>query len=110
MSSELKTILKRVAEEDLKSEETDIRERLPHYKSLILKIEKAKKFDLAIWVEGSELKDLKKYERDLNLLERSNLVKGKMKYTERTAYREYTLTRKGTELAKKLSLESPRST
>jgi hypothetical protein len=108
MSSELKTILERVAEEDFKSEETDIRQRLTHYKSLILKIEKAKKFDLAIWIEGSELKDLKTYERDLNLLERSNLIKGMMKYTERTAYREYTLTRKGTELAKKLSLESPR--
>jgi hypothetical protein len=108
MSSELKTILERVAEEDLKSEETDIRERLSHFKSLILKIEESKKFDLAIWIEGSELKDIKKYERDLNLLERSNLVKGKMKYTDRTAYREYALTRKGTELAKKLSLESPR--
>jgi hypothetical protein len=108
MPSDLENILERVAEEDFESEETDIKERLSYYKSLILKIEKAKKFDLAIWIEGSELKDLKKYERDLNLLERGNLVKGKMKYTERTAYREYTLTRKGTELAKKLSLESRR--
>jgi hypothetical protein len=107
VSSELKTILKRVVEEDFKSKEADIDERLRHYKSLILKIEKAKKFDVAVWIEGSELKDLKTYERDLNLLERSNLVKGQMKYTERTAYREYMLTRKGTELAQKLSQERP---
>jgi hypothetical protein len=106
VSSDLKVILERVAEEDFKSKEADIQERLPHYKSLILKIEKAKKFDLTVWVEGSELKDLKKYEKDLNLLERGNLVKGEMKYTERTAYREYTLTRKGTELAKRLLQES----
>jgi hypothetical protein len=106
MSSELKTILERVAEEDFKSEKTDIGERLPHYKSLILQIEKTKKLDLAISVEGSQVKDLKKYKTDLNFLERSNLVKGETKYTERTTYREYTLTRKGTELAKKLALES----
>jgi hypothetical protein len=42
------------------------------------------------------------------LLERSSMVKGKMKYTERTVYREYTLTGKGIELAKKLPPESPR--
>ena len=30
-----------------------------------------------------------KYENDLNLLERDNPLEGKLKYTERDAYREY---------------------
>lgn len=106
MSSELKAILNKVVEEDYKNEEMMIEARLERYKSLILKIAKAKKWDLRIWVEGSALKDVEKYEKDLNFLERGNIVKGQMKYTERNAYREYQLTKKGTELAKKLSKET----
>jgi len=40
------------------------------------------------------------------LLERSNLVKKQIKYSEDNAYREYQLTKKGTELAKKLLKET----
>lgn len=103
-SSDLSAILKKVAEEDYKNENAEIEEGLERHKSLILKIAKVKKFDLAIWVEGSETH--LKYEKDLNLLERGNLVKGQIRYTERNAYREYKLTKKGTELAKKLLEET----
>lgn len=103
-SSDLRAILKKVAEEDYKSENAEIEEGLERYKSLILKIANVKKFDLAIWVEGSEMH--LKYEKDLNLLERGNLVKGQIRYTERNAYREYKLTKKGTELVKKLLEET----
>ena len=48
---------------------------------------------------------MKKYEKALNMLERGNIIKGKMKYTHRSAYREYELTKKGEELAKKLQEE-----
>jgi hypothetical protein len=47
-ASELKTIMPKVAEEDFKGEETEIKERLERYKSLVLKIAKAKKLDLAV--------------------------------------------------------------
>jgi hypothetical protein len=50
---------------------------------------KAKKWDLAIWVEGTDMKYPEKYENDLNLLERDNLLEGKLKYTERYAVCEY---------------------
>jgi hypothetical protein len=106
MPSDLEAILRKVAEEDYKSEIRDIEDGLERYKSLILKIAKAKKWDLLVWIEGTILKDLKKYEKDLNLLERANLIKGQMKYTERNAYREYQLTKKGNELAKKLLKET----
>jgi len=106
MSSELKVVLQKVAEEDFETEETKIEQELQGYKSLILEIAKAKKWDIPVWVEGSELKDLKKYEKDLNLLERSNLIRGQMKYTDRNAYRQYELTKKGLELAKKLLKEA----
>ena len=49
---------------------------------------------------------VEKYEKELNLLERGNLVKGKLKYTERNAYREYQLTKKGSELVNKLQKET----
>ena len=78
---------------------------LRNYKSLILQIAEAKKWDLRVWVEGQEPEDLKKYEKVLNMLERGNIIKGKMKYTHRSAYREYELTKKGEELAKKLQEE-----
>jgi hypothetical protein len=102
MSSELKTILEKVAEEDYEHEKTLIEERLEHFRSLLLKIAKARNWDFPVWIEGAEPADLKKYEADLNLLERANLVKGQMKYTEHNAYREYRLTKKGEELAKTL--------
>jgi hypothetical protein len=106
MASNLKGILNKVAEEDYASEEVEIEKNLSLFKSLLLEIAKAKTWDLAIWVEGTDVKNAEKYEKNLNLLERGNLVKGKLKFTERNAYREYQLTKKGFELAKKLREET----
>jgi hypothetical protein len=105
-SSDLKLVLNHVAEEDYTNKELEIEKNLSRFKSLLLEIAKAKKWDLTIWVEGADVKDAEKYEKDLNLLERGNLVKGKLKYTERNAYRVYQLTKKGAELAKKLQKET----
>lgn len=105
MSSELMETLHKVAGEDCESRIAAIDEGLNRYKSLILQIAKAKKWDLLVWVEGQELEDLKTYEEDLNMLERGNFIKGKMKYSEHNAYREYELTKKGEDLAEKLLKE-----
>ena len=88
-SSESKAILNQVAEEDYASEELQIKKNLLHFKLLLPEIVKAKKWDLAIWVEGTDMKYPEKYENDLNLLERDNLLEGKLKYTERYAVCEY---------------------
>ena len=106
MSSNLKGILNKVAQEDYASEEVEIEKNLSLFKSLLLEIAKVKTWDLAIWVEGTDVKSAEKYEKNLNLLERGNLVKGKLKFTERNAYREYQLTKKGFELVKKLREET----
>jgi hypothetical protein len=108
MSADLKAIIDKVIEEDYKLKELDIEKGLKRFKSLLHEIEKAKKWDLAIWVEGSKVNGVEQYERDLNLLERGNIVKGEMKFTERNAYREYQLTKKGSELVKKLLKEIDR--
>jgi hypothetical protein len=105
-SSDLLMILTQVAKEDYASEELEIEKDLERFKSLLSEIARAKKWDLAIWVEGTAVSDAEKVENDLNLLERGNLVKGKTKFTERNAYREYQLTKKGTELLKKLQSET----
>jgi hypothetical protein len=108
MSFDLKQVLRRVAEEDYESEEEAIERGLDRYKTFILEIARVKRFDLAIWVEGSDT-GFQKDERDLSFLERANLVKGEMNYTHHNAYREYRLTRKGAELATRLSNEKTRT-
>jgi hypothetical protein len=106
MSSNLKTILDKVVEEDYALKELEIEKGLERFKSLLQKIAKAKKWDLALWVEGVNVADVEEYEKDLNLLERGNLIKGKMKFTEHNAYRQYQLTKKGSDLVKKLLNET----
>jgi hypothetical protein len=106
MSSDLKIILNKVIEEDYKQKELEIEKELKRFKSLLQQIARVKKWDLSIWVEGSKIKGVEKYEKDLNLLERGNLIKGKMKFTEHNAYREYQLTKKGSDLTKKLLKET----
>jgi predicted transcriptional regulator with HTH domain len=106
MSSDLETILDKVIEEDCEQKELGIEKRriagFERFKSLLGEISRAKKWDLAIWVEGCKVEGVEKYEKDLNLLERGNLVKGETKFTERNIYREYKLTKKGSDLVKKL--------
>jgi hypothetical protein len=104
MSFDLRQILRHVAEEDYESEEEAMERGLDRYKTLLLEIARVKSFDLAISVEGSEA-GFQKAERDLSVLERANLVKGEMNYTHHNAYREYRLTKKGTELATRLLKE-----
>ncbi len=106
MSSDLKAILRKTVEEDYRHKVADIDQNFERYKSIILKIADTEKWDLLVWFEGTEPEDLKKYEKDLNLLERADLVKGQLKYTERNAFREYQLTKKGTELVEKLLNET----
>ena len=106
MSSDLKTVLEKVIEEDYKQKEIEIEKQFRNFKTLLFEIAKAKSWDLTIWVEGSKVDNVEKYEKELNLLERGNLIKGKMKFTERNAYREYQLTKKGSELVEKLQKET----
>ncbi|MCW4018212.1 MAG: hypothetical protein NWF00_05995 [Candidatus Bathyarchaeota archaeon] len=56
-------------------------------------------------MEGTRQPDTNNEQKDLDMLEKANLVKGKTKYTHRNAYREYELTEKGAELAEKLAAE-----
>jgi hypothetical protein len=106
LSVELKTRLDKVVQEDHKQEENQLKADLPRFKTLLLKIVQAKKFDVLIWMEGTKQTDLNKDKTDLNLLERANLIKGQTKYTHRNAYRQYEPTQKGIELAAELSREN----
>jgi hypothetical protein len=109
MSSLLKEMLDKVAEEDFKKEKEEIEQRarrgLPRFKSLILAIKKQKIYDLVVLAEGSTPTGIKKIEKDLNMLERANLIKGEMKFTRRNTYRRYVLTKKGDALAESLLKE-----
>ena len=106
MSSELKMMLNRVAEEDKEREETDFEEGINRYKSLLLKLAKDKTLDILYSVEGSKQQNSNKDRDDLEVLEKAHLVKGQTKFTHRNEYRKYELTTEGTELAEKLSKEN----
>jgi len=106
MSSELKKILSKGAEEDSKRKEKELAEGINRYKSLLLKIAEEKKLDLTVSVEGAKQRDLSKNAEDLNVLESAQLVEGQTKFTHRNEYRQYVLTPKGAELAEKLSKET----
>ena len=105
MSSDLKDALRNVVEEDCEKERKEIERKLDHYKSLLLEIARVKRFNLAVSVEGFETQ-YQADERDLDFLERANLVKGEMNFTHHNEYREYQLTKKGAELAAKLMNET----
>jgi hypothetical protein len=70
--------------------------------SILLDIAKYRKLDIVIWFEGTKQSELNQQEKELNMLERANLIKGQMKYTHRNVYRQYELTKKGAELLNKL--------
>jgi hypothetical protein len=102
-------MLDKVAEEDFDEEKNEIKKtntrRIPQLKSLILTIKRQQSYDLVVLAEGSPSEGIRETERDLNVLERANLIKGKMKFTEQDAYRRYVLTKKGDNLAASLLKE-----
>ncbi len=103
MSSELKSILSAVANENDKQERKEFDEGIDRYNLILQKIAGEKKLDVTTSVEGIEHPS--KEADDLKVLEKAHLVAGETKYTHRNTYREYTLTAKGADLAEKLSNE-----
>ncbi len=105
MSSELKIMLNKVAEEDKEREEIEFEKGTTRYESLLLRIAEEKKLNIVISIEGVLQNDFNEEQKDLTVLEKAQLVKGETKYTHRNEYRQYELTTKGIELAQKLSKE-----
>ncbi len=106
MSSELKTMLSKVAVEDNERKDLEAEERINRYKSLLLKVAKDKPFDVLVSAEGTEEGNLNQDMLDLDMLERAHLLSGQTKETNRDVYREYELTKEGAELVEKLSKET----
>ena len=105
MSSELKTTLNKVAKENYKREENAAEQAFQRYKALLLKIAGFKGTDVLISFEGTKQADSKEEQADLCMLEKASLIKGNTKNANHNTYRQYELTKKGAELAEKLSKE-----
>jgi hypothetical protein len=99
MSSELKIILNKVAKENA------VEKAFQRYKALLLKIAGFKGTDILISFEGTQQTDSKEEQADLCILEKASLIKGNTKNANHNTYRQYELTKKGAELAEKLSKE-----
>lgn len=104
MSSRLKSVLEDVIAQEYDKKRTEIQEHLDRYISLLVTVLERKQFHLRVWVGGDRTYWEK--EKDLILLEKAGLIQGKMHYTDHTACRVYTLTRKGNELANMLTKPS----
>lgn len=105
MSSELRIILNKVAEQNYKQQEKAVEQVFQRYKSLLLKIADFKGTDVLISFEGTKQADSKEEQLDLCMLEKASLITGHTKNTNHNTYRQYELTKKGAELAEKLSKE-----
>ena len=100
MSSELKSILTDVIEEEWQNKLKNVNDNLDRFQELLIKIYRQKKFHLTLWVVGEDT--CWGVEKDLDLLEEADLIVGKMGYSDQSGYREYTLTEKGNMIVKKL--------
>ena len=74
MSSELRTILNKVVEENYKREENAVEEAFQRYKSLLLKIAGFEGTDVLIFFEGTKQADSKEEQTDLCMLEKASLI------------------------------------
>jgi hypothetical protein len=104
LSAELKSILADVIEEEFQNKLKDVSNNLGRFQELLLKISRQKKFHLTLWVVGEDTHW--GVEKDLDLLEKADLIVGKMGYSDQSGYREYTLTDKGNKLVQKLFNQS----
>ncbi len=105
MSSELRTILNKVAEENYKREENAVEQAFQRYKPLLLKIAGFKGIDVLVSFEGTKQADSKEEQADLCMLEKASLIRGHTKNSNHNTYRQYELTEKGAELAEKIAKE-----
>lgn len=93
MSSELESILVDTIEKDYQNMLSDIKNNITRFQEILLKILKQKKYKLTLWVVGEDTNW--KVKKDLDLLEKSELIIGKMGYSDQSGYKQYTLTEKG---------------
>lgn len=101
MSNELKSLLVETVEKEYKNRLIYIKNNLARFKELLLKVSKQKKYKLTLWVVGEDTNwEVKK---DLDLLEKTQLIIGEMGYSDQSGYREYSLTEKGNKVIQKLT-------
>jgi DNA-binding HxlR family transcriptional regulator len=91
---DFKKILLEGIEEDFQKERRNVVERSEDLQALLVRIAKAGRWSLPTSVMGMETHH-PELEKDLNRLERCDLISSKVKYTKHNAYREYVATEKG---------------
>lgn len=101
MSIELKSLLVDTIEKECKNRLIDIKNNLVRFQEILLKISEQKKYKLTLWVVGEDTNW--EVEKDLDLLEKAELIIGEMGYSDQSGYREYSLTDKGKKIVQKLS-------
>ena len=97
----MKSLLVDTIEKECKNRLIDIKNNLTRFQEILLKISEQKKYKLTLWVVGEDTNW--EVEKDLDLLEKAELIIGEMGYSDQSGYREYSLTEKGKKIVQKLS-------
>ena len=97
----MKSLLVDTIEKECKNRLIDIKNNLARFQEILLKISEQKKYKLTLWVVGEDTNW--EVEKDLDLLEKAELIIGEMGYSDQSGYREYSLTEKGKKIVQKLS-------
>ena len=97
----MKSLLVDTIEKECKNRLDDIKNNLARFQEILFKISEQKKYKLTLWVVGEDTNW--EVEKDLDLLEKAELIIGEMGYSDQSGYREYSLTEKGKKIVQKLS-------
>ena len=105
MSADLKRLLYHQICSEFEKSHNDIELKIDRYIELLVKIHRLRLWSVTTTVQGEDIKD--PCLEDLQLLERSGTLEGKINYTHRNIEKVFTLTRKGEELINRIKEEKP---
>jgi len=103
MSTDLKRLLYHQICSEFEKSYNDIDQNLSRYIELLMKTQRYGVWSVTLSVQGEDIRNPEL--KDLELLEESGLLEGKVKYTHRNIEKAFTLTKIGEELISKVKEE-----
>jgi hypothetical protein len=100
----LKRILQHQIDSEFERSSKELAQNLSQYVKVLMDVDKLGRYAVTITVEGEDVSvPMLRY---FELLEKSGMLKGELKFTHRSMERIYTITRTGKDLLDKLITES----
>jgi hypothetical protein len=100
----LKRILQHQIDSEFERSSRELEQNLSQYVKVLMDVDKLGRYAVMITVEGKDVSE--PMLRYFDLLEKSGMLKGELKFTHRNIERIYTITGTGKDLLDKLETES----